>query len=600
MRLHATTRLRRLVAAAVVVAATPRDVSAQVRNDLGPGEFLVDPPTLHCLGLRWYVDGDDNGNATAAVSYRRAGDGEWLPALPMLRVNREVVDRDHGKYVCGNLFAGSILRLAPATQYEVRVRLADPDGGSAEQSVPVTTRAIPGPPEALRTLHVYAPTFDGVRRQPSFDDLSKALGQAAPGDRVLLSPGIHKGNAMLRVAGTGAAPIVISGASRDATIIAGSDGDGRGAALDVTGSHHLFIENLTIRGGRFGIYTGNKNQPDGTRDLVVRNCRIDDVETGIYAYSPGSANWFIADNLIVGRNPAWFPRDAQKVSHTGINFYGRGHIVCRNRIEKFWDCLAIANYGHPPRERDMACGAIDMYGNDLSQALDDCIETDYASHNVRVWGNRLMNAHVGVSCQPVYGGPVYILRNEMVNCTYTAFKLHNWPSGLYILHNTSVLPGQGFRSDEIWQNAVVRNNLFLGHRRYAMETGSPHRRTTLDYNGYRKTDDPLRFIKWKDWQGRYERYATLAELAKGTGHEAHGIMVDYDGFVSCPVPVEAQSADPEVYDLALRPGAPAVDAGEYLPNINDGFTGPAPDIGCRESAATPPMYGPQQVEAGHR
>ena len=79
-----------------------------------------------------------------------------------------------------------------------------------------------------------------------------------------------------------------------------------------------------------------------------------------------------------------------------------------------------------------------MYGNDLSQAMDDCLETDYGCHNIRVWGNRLRDAHVGLSCQPVYGGPVYLFRNEMYGFTYTPYKLHNWPSGLYIMNNTSV------------------------------------------------------------------------------------------------------------------------------------------------------------------
>ena len=32
-----------------------------------PGEFIVDPPTLINLGFEWFVDGDDNRNATVQV-----------------------------------------------------------------------------------------------------------------------------------------------------------------------------------------------------------------------------------------------------------------------------------------------------------------------------------------------------------------------------------------------------------------------------------------------------------------------------------------------------------------------------------------------------
>ena len=26
-------------------------------------DFMVDPPTIRCLGFRWYINGDDNGDA---------------------------------------------------------------------------------------------------------------------------------------------------------------------------------------------------------------------------------------------------------------------------------------------------------------------------------------------------------------------------------------------------------------------------------------------------------------------------------------------------------------------------------------------------------
>jgi hypothetical protein len=85
--------------------------SANAEHAVLPGELLIDPPTLHCLGFRWYVDGDQNGNATCSIKFRRKGDEEWRAGLPFLRVNREIVDRDYEAYTCDNLLAGSLFGL---------------------------------------------------------------------------------------------------------------------------------------------------------------------------------------------------------------------------------------------------------------------------------------------------------------------------------------------------------------------------------------------------------------------------------------------------------------------------------------------------------
>ena len=58
--------------------------AAHAANPTRPGEFVIDPPTLINLGFEWFIDGDDNRNASVAVSYRKAGDSRWLNALPLL------------------------------------------------------------------------------------------------------------------------------------------------------------------------------------------------------------------------------------------------------------------------------------------------------------------------------------------------------------------------------------------------------------------------------------------------------------------------------------------------------------------------------------
>jgi hypothetical protein len=93
------------------------------------GEFIVDPPTLINLGFEWFIQGDDNRNASVAVSYRKQGTTGWRQALPMLRLQGERIKQgDQIDVVSPNVFAGSILDLEPNTAYEARFVLRDPDG----------------------------------------------------------------------------------------------------------------------------------------------------------------------------------------------------------------------------------------------------------------------------------------------------------------------------------------------------------------------------------------------------------------------------------------------------------------------------------------
>ena len=54
-----------------------------------PGELVIDPPTLINLGFEWFIDGDDNRNASVEVSYRKQGETPWKTGLPLLRLQGE-------------------------------------------------------------------------------------------------------------------------------------------------------------------------------------------------------------------------------------------------------------------------------------------------------------------------------------------------------------------------------------------------------------------------------------------------------------------------------------------------------------------------------
>jgi len=576
-------------------------------DEVVPGRFLIDPPTLENLGFRWYIRGDSNRNASVTVSYRPEGGETWKQALPMLRVQHEVANRDYGPYRTGNLFAGSVLFLEPASKYEVRFVMHDPDGGSPPAKVVrVATRSAPRACEDGKKLHVYPKGHRGKRAAGAIVGLRTAFDQAGAGDVLLLHEGIYRGPFTFARSGRPGRPIVLRGGIDGEAILEGPDH--RSDLVNVESADYLHFEDLTLRRAKTAIRGGRKNGP-GPVGLVVRRCKILDVITGLFTSSENAADWYVADNVITGINPTWYPRPRKTYmspAHTGVNVYGRGHVVCHNRIRRFSDSLAIANYGPPPEDLEKHCVAIDFYNNDLSFAQDDCLETDYGCHNIRVYRNRGYNAHTGLSVQPSYGGPIYLIRNELYGITALTFKLHNYCTGMEVYHNTVCSARTGFQSFNRWQNGHFRNNLILGgkdftepsgrvRKAYALDTGTSTPYTTLDYDGYRR-NGPGELIQWYDGR-RQAKYLSLSDFARATGHEQHGLMVDYDVFKKARPPDFGVTCEPGRYDLRLRPGSAAVDAGCLLPNVNDDYAGAAPDLGCYELGAVVPKYGPRAKAA---
>ena len=185
-----------------------------VMDAIAPGEFLVDPPTLENLGFRWYVAGDSNRNSSVEVTYRRKGDAQWKPALPMLRVHHEVANQAYGPYRCGNLFAGSVMFLQPGSEYELRFVMRDPDGGAPPpKTVTVATRTEPLPAEG-RTIHVYPEGHTGARAVGSIVGLMEAYGRAEPGDVLLLHAGVYRGPFVFERSGIPDKPITFRGRRR--------------------------------------------------------------------------------------------------------------------------------------------------------------------------------------------------------------------------------------------------------------------------------------------------------------------------------------------------------------------------------------------------
>lgn len=360
-------------------------------------KLYIDPPTFHCLAFRWIISGDTNTNASVTVRYRETDTSKWNEALPLLRIDEDTINKDYDSFKTGNLFAGSVLNLNPATSYEVNLTLSDPDGGYAEKTIKTSTLHPDNEFFPDQIIHLYPRDYRFTEKSPSFHSLNLALASSYPGTLILVHPGTYNGSYELENSGSENHPLIIRGTDRDKVIFDGNGTEGK--IFNLPGKDHIRFENLTIRNGFTAI------KANGADDLSVKNCHIYNVHYGVISFSQ-SRDWIISNNLIEGRVKQWFKRGEVKKKYstpTGIVVQGVGHIACYNTIANFWDCLTIHNLDSPGTWQNPLNMCIDFYNNKLYNAADDCLELDFGFHNIRAWNNQIMNSHVGISTQPNYG-----------------------------------------------------------------------------------------------------------------------------------------------------------------------------------------------------
>jgi hypothetical protein len=628
-------------------------VGAVAENSTLAGDFVVEHPTLLNLGFEWVIRGDANRNATVTVEFRAVGESGWRAALPLVRIGGENVyrRRENLDYTVPEGFAGSILNLRPDTEYECRFLLADPDGASGQLAhiVQVRTRSEPQPSKLGRTLHVYPPDYHGSRQEPSFTCLLQAyygagLGdwsvvwerRAQPGDTILMHAGLYKserlnyvdpmmtpfdGTMSLTLKGTREKPITVKAAGDGEVIF---DGAGNHRLFDVMATRYHIFDGLTIRNTDVAIFAGQK-EVQGAVGLTVKNCRFEQVGFGVWTEFAGSSDFYIADNLFLGRDDrfrliGWTGTMSASVgaygshlltSYYAIKVYGPGHVIAHNAIAYFHDGIGISTYGTPPQDPGQQASSIDIYNNDLHLLNDDFVETDGGVHNVRVMNNRGVNAaQGGYSSQPVFGGPVYFIGNILYHVpSGVAFKFSAKPAGLFVYHNT-IIGEQVLREPSA--NMHFRNNLFLGRDtpgRGIMTWANATDAFSSDYNGFRPNTGVAKQYSWlaprigqrlyepkpQDWKS----FATLAEFRAATSQEMHGIELDFGDFerLAPPDPADRHAVYHAVdLNFRLRPVSKAVDAGILIPTVNDGFTGRAPDLGALEVGKPEPRYGPRWLK----
>lgn len=502
-----------------------------------PGEITSPYPTLINLAVEWKIQGDDNLNGIVSVQFHEKGSKKWENGMPL----RRVPAGENVGFKWANKHSGSIFDLKPDTEYEIRLNLQDPDGGSAEKMIVARTRPVPVAGKNAEIINLKPGTYDTLQTKSGTSD----------------KPVVYRCNR----------------------------GEAIFSFIDLRNRKWIFIEGLTVKN-----LTGRARgiNLSGAENCVVRRCNVNAVY-GIVAYLPGATNCYISDNIITGINE-W---NAESIGSGNMNFgegiemTGPGNVICYNKVSGFRDCISTME---DKGVVNQTC--IDIYNNDICTGCDDGVEADFCFSNCRIFRNRLTNCFVGLSSQPGLGGPAYFIRNVMYNVIHCAFKLQRFSQGDVIIHNTAVKIGTGIRGQTRLDFACFRNNLVIGGPAGDVKWGgwgagapvaidfiNPGLHSDFDFDAVGVYGTPYVATIGKKSFSEVEKHGIEQVKLEETFKD---VKYPYPPFPGWNVP-----------DLRPKAGSKVIDAAVRIPNINDDFRGKAPDCGAYEAGQELPHYGPR-------
>jgi hypothetical protein len=353
----------------------------------------------------------------------------------------------------------------------------------------------------------------------------------------------------------------------------------------------------------------------GVQHVVVEDCHI----TG-WGRMGGARVWGVtgdmdsaiygdrgAGHLVAQRNLIEYPRGGAndwESGHPGgpqgislINSRG-GNIIRYNTIRStedhgFNDGIGggsnFSFEGSPNRDSD-------IYGNIISNCWDDCIESEGANMNVRIWSNYIHHSFVDIASAATSMGPLYIFRNVfgesrishqdhsggMMLKTGTKDLIVDGEKvslGLgyrFVFHNTALQPNGALDvfSGHALQNAVSRNNIF-----YARGRAYPETRGT-------GTNDFRHDLTGSYLGGGFVRSMFLASEKLEWFLAPTMNRIEWGAIESTRNGKKVTITDPLV-----QAKNPALDTGVRLPGFNDDFAGAAPDKGAFENGRPPLRFG---------
>ena len=327
------------------------------------------------------------------------------------------------------------------------------------------------------------------------------------------------------------------------------------------------------------------------------------------------------------------PDDQKWGSYIAVKTYGPGHVVAYNYVKGFHDGIDDETYGNPegsfatdanlpdttngpkyppPEFWDQRPVALDYYNNLMDNFHDNPFEMDGSLHNVRNMRNLTINSASHVWCnQPTLGGPIYWIRN--IGYHLPGGTTRGELTGAVFYNNTML----GNTSATASSNMHWRNNIILPENLnaalFSVTTNTNY--TSSDYNGFGPgtsatqfawNSPPFDVLSDQPAPGHTpvrttRNFATLAAYSAATGQDTHSVLLGYDAFVNVPrmdsndLAQRTRAVPLDGLDFSLRPGSAAIDKGTVIPQVTDGYTGAAPDLGALEFGLPVTQYGPRYV-----
>jgi hypothetical protein len=539
------------------------------------------------IAFRLLVTSAVPADAKLNVRYKRTCDPDWRDAHPAYRVNPA--------WIAGGApvepvdsFAGTIFDLIPGTSYEIELTLVRPGQADERMVAVAATRGLPAAAGAVT-----------VTATPA-DDLQAKLDALGPGDVLELADGSYAVDGLfLASSGTEAQPIYIRGQSRSGVIL-----QNPGRVLQIQEASHVVIENMTLEGS--GVDSGTDASSVGIsfwdgalqENITLRQLDITGVDMGIVA-SGTIQSVLVYESSLRGNN-VWTPEFIETNltwNDDGIRVPGQGNCVFQNTLHGFGDSLAVTD--------GVESVAVYFYRNRITMTGDDSFEADYGTRNLGFYDNYVTNASTLLSLDPLWGGPLYCFRNVIFNTVRGPFKLNNTNSGFFVYNNT-IVRTEG-TTDWGWvqfnngalQGWSFRNNVLVYR-------GTSGNLLAIESDG----NDPIDFthnawypdgsVWWSATGGSFSSIAearagvpaTTALFGASTSRHQHDVITESEPFAS-PIPLGSDHLTELDTSLVPAPkaGAAFEAAGTPIPNVTDGFSGTAPDMGAIITGRPPPAWG---------
>jgi hypothetical protein len=368
---------------------------------------------------------------------------------------------------------------------------------------------------------------------------------------------------------------------------------GQDRAISLVGRQHIRIDGLEFRHFGLGedttaVFVRNSS------DIQIVNCRFHCCNS--YIYVKGQSDRITIQDCTFHDALLSWPFDLMK-QEGGISGYfeggslnvdasysGRGLVFRRNRIEGLFDGAHLTPY----RENNARTNEIDFYQNVVDGCVDDFLEADGYSRNVRIFDNRMTRSLSGVSLAQALDGPTFVIYNVLAECGSVPaaqrgehygypFKTNGVPGSdtgsgpIFLYHNTAFTSDPNSRAMLVkrarWKQLRLRNNIWCGQA--AGFELWPQEPSPLDWdydNLYvAKKQEPLLVQAYR------RKFPTIKSITMKFGWQTHGLSKD------------PQFRHAAAGKFELRDESPCIDAGVLLPGINSlRIQGAAADIGAVE------------------